>query len=143
MPWFVSQKVPWERCWYITTTITITIVHNYVITSVLYVFYCHHSCLLLSLSLRFFVVFFLVYLRAYRGRALPKKHYGTKAVNTTTCSFVFTFYLFYFIYLPLMIVRESVSICSWPSFVVCFLCCLFCCCLLWTVSHTVIRNQVK
>ena len=34
-----------------TTTITITIASNYVIHSVLYVFYCHRSCLLLSLSL--------------------------------------------------------------------------------------------
>ena len=65
----------------------ITIAHNYVITSVLYVFYCHRSCLLLLLSLCFLFVFFPIYLRAYRGRALPKKHYRTKAVNTVTFKF--------------------------------------------------------
>ena len=57
----------------------ITIATNYVIHSVLYVFYCHHSCLLLLLLL------FLLYLRTRLESnfvvLLPKKKYSTLAVK--------------------------------------------------------------
>ena len=50
-------------CNYFSTTITITISRNYEITSVLYVFYYHCRCLLLSSSLHFFVFFSCVFVR--------------------------------------------------------------------------------
>ena len=81
LPWFVPQKVPWQNNWFITTTITITIAHNYVITSVLYVFYCHRSCLLLLLSLRFFVIFSSCICAHIGGGRSLKKRYGTIAVK--------------------------------------------------------------
>ena len=86
MPWFVSQKVPWERGWYITTPITITIVHNYVITSVLYVFYCHRHCLLLSSSLCFSFVFFLCICARIGGARSLKNTMAPKLLKLFLCA---------------------------------------------------------
>ena len=59
----------------------ITIARNYVITSVLYVFYCHCHCLLLSSSLRFVVVFLVCICARIGGARSLKKHYSTIAVK--------------------------------------------------------------
>ena len=61
---------------------------TYVITSVLYVFYCHCRCLLFLSSLSYFSFFSCVFARVYRVHVPPKKCYSTIAVKTTIRSFM-------------------------------------------------------